>query len=91
VAHPLHQAAIMMNTTPSSSLESISPDLLLAVSGGCGGGHHHSCCAPAAPVTQQTIVNVPPSAPQILPQAMPAPSGDAVMTNVSVNGQPAAA
>ncbi|HEX7836066.1 MAG TPA: hypothetical protein VF469_01320 [Kofleriaceae bacterium] len=79
----------MLNTTPISSLESITPDLLLAVSGGCGGCHHHGCCAPAGPVTQQTIVNMP----QILPQAAPpapAPSGDVVTTNVSVNGRPAA-
>jgi len=78
----------MLNTTPIS-LESINPDLLLAVSGGCGGCHRHHCCAPAAPV-QQTIVNVP----QILPPAAPpapAPSGDVVTTNVSVNGQPATA
>ena len=81
----------MLNTTPISSLESITPDLLLAVSGGCGGCHKHHCCAPAAPVMQQCIVNMPSPAPQILPQAAPAPSGDVVTTNVSINGQPASA
>lgn len=80
----------MLNTTPISSLESITPDLLLAVSGGCGGCHRHDCCAPAAPVTQQTIVNVPQILPQAAPVPTPMPSGDSVSTNVSINGQPAA-
>ena len=79
----------MLNTTPISSLESITPDLLLAVSGGCGGCHHHNCCAPAAPV-QQTIVNMPQILPQAAPAPAPAPAGDVVTTNVSVNGQPTA-
>jgi hypothetical protein len=87
----------MLNTTPASSLEPITSDLLVTVSGGC---HKHRGCCGSAPVTQQTIVNMPS---QILPQApMPAPaaptptlasagpSGDMVSTSVSINGQPAA-
>ena len=77
----------MRNTTPISSLESITSDLLLAVSGGC---HQHRCCCPPAASVQPCIVNMPQPAPQILPQATPlAPSGNAVTTSVSINGQPA--
>lgn len=98
MAHALHKLSAMYNTTPAPTLESIDAAALLFVSGGC---HKRSCCCPQ-PVNQQTVVNVPPQpAPQVLPQAAPAPapesmaapapqgpSGDVVMTNVSINGQP---
>lgn len=80
----------MHNTTPARpSLESIDAAALLFVSGGC---HKRCCCPCPQPVNQQTIVNVPQAAPQIVPQApAPAPqgpTGDVVSTNVSINGQP---
>jgi hypothetical protein len=79
----------MQTTTPASpALESIHADALLFVSGGC---HKRGCCPCPAPANQQTIVNMPQAAPQILPQAAPTPSGpsgDVVTTNVSINGQP---
>jgi hypothetical protein len=84
----------MPNTTPAS-LESISTDLLLSVSGGC---HKRSCCS-GPNIQQQQIVMPPAPAPQILPQApapapaapepAAAPTGDVISTSVSINGQPA--
>jgi hypothetical protein len=88
----------MYNTTPAPApaLESIDAAAQLLVSGGC-----HKRCNPCPQQTsQQTVVNVPPQpAPQVLPQPQPAPapeplaapqgpSGDIVMTSVSINGQP---
>ncbi|TMQ05102.1 MAG: hypothetical protein E6J91_41495 [Deltaproteobacteria bacterium] len=85
-----------LTTLATSPLDSITPDLLLLVSGGCG-GHRRCCCpapAPVAPV-QQCVVNVPPpQGPQFLPQlaqqSAPPPSGptgDSITTNVSINGR----
>jgi hypothetical protein len=94
-----------LTTVSTSTLPSITPDLLLLVSGGCHKKHCGGGCR--GPITQQTIVNLPP-APQILPQATPTPpdptaqampqpmpqfsgGGDIVKTNVSINGQPVSA
>jgi hypothetical protein len=80
----------MDNTTLAPALESIDTTALLFVSGGC----HKHCCPSPQPVNQQTVVNVPQPAPQVLPQPAPAPdaaaqpAGDIVSTNVSINGQP---
>jgi hypothetical protein len=80
----------MHHTTPALALESIDATALLFVSGGC----HKHCCPCPQPVNQQTVVNVPQPAPQVLPQPAPAPDaaaqpgGDVVSTNVSINGQP---
>jgi hypothetical protein len=78
----------MQTTTPTiSALESIDFALLDHVSGGCGKKHCCPCPAPAAPVQQTQIIQLPQAAaPVALP---PAPSGDSVSTNVSINGQPA--
>ena len=87
----------MPNTTPAS-LESISTDLLLSVSGGC---HKRSCCS-GPNIQQQQIVMQAAPAPQILPQApaaaaapaepapAAAPTGDVISTSVNINGQPVA-
>jgi hypothetical protein len=80
----------MHHTTPALALESIDAAALLFVSGGC----HKHCCPAPQPVNQQTVVNVPQPAPQVLPQPAPAPdaaaqpAGDVVTTNVSINGKP---
>lgn len=79
----------MPYTMPAlGSLESVDPDLLLHVSGGC---HTRSCCCPPAPAPAPAMQQFVQTAPQVLPQtASSAPSGGAVTTNVSLNGQPAA-
>jgi hypothetical protein len=90
----------MDNTTPAPTFESIDSAALLFVSGGC---HKRRCCCPVnqQTVVNMPAQPAPQVAPQVLPQAAPAPaapepmaaapqgpSGDIVMTNVSVNGQP---
>jgi hypothetical protein len=89
LAHALHEASAMHNTTLAPALESIDAAALLFVSGGC----HKHCCPSPQPVNQQTVVNVPQPTPQVLPQPAPAPApdapaGDVVTTNVSINGKP---
>jgi hypothetical protein len=93
LAHALHEAPAMHNTTPAPALELIDAVALRFVSGGC----HKHCCPAPQPVNQQTVLNVPQPAPQVLPQPAPAPApdaaaaqpaGDVVTTNVSINGKP---
>jgi len=80
----------MQNTTWStiSALESITSDVLNHVSGGCGGGKKHCspCSQPVAAQVQQTQFLQLPAAPAAAPAPLP-PSGPAVSTNVSINGQ----
>ncbi|HEX3474303.1 MAG TPA: hypothetical protein VHT91_04630 [Kofleriaceae bacterium] len=98
LAHALHEALAMHNTTPVSApvLESIHAAALLFVSGGC---HKHGCCSPqvvamppAAPAPAAAAAVATASAPAPAPAPDPAvsaqPTGDVVTTNVSINGQP---
>jgi hypothetical protein len=100
LAHALHKAFAMYNTTPAPVLESINAAALLFVSGGC---HKHGGCSPqvvvvpqpaAAPAAAAAVATASAPTPAPAPAAQPdpalsaQPTGDVVTTNVSINGQP---
>jgi hypothetical protein len=99
LAHALHKAFAMHNTTPAPVLESINAAALLLVSGGC---HKHGCCSPQvvvippapAPAAAAAVATASAPTPAPVPAAQPdpalaaQPSGDVVTTNVSINGKP---
>jgi hypothetical protein len=97
LAHALHKAFAMYNTTPAPVLESIEAAVLLFVSGGC---HKHGCCSPQvvvvppapAPAAAAAVATASAPTPAPAPAAQPDPASaqspnTVVTTNVSINGK----